>query len=35
MAFRDDCPKMQDGFDFNGKQLVTLVRSGNSLFHEV
>lgn len=35
MAFRDDCPKMQNGIDFDGKQLLTLVRSGNSPFHGV
>ncbi|KAH9952260.1 3-hydroxybutyryl-CoA dehydratase [Lactifluus volemus] len=35
MAFRDDWPKMQDGIDFDGKQLLTLVRSGNSPFHGV
>ena len=35
MAFRDDWPKMQNGIDFHGKQLLTLVRSGNSPFHGV
>ncbi|KAF8804222.1 hypothetical protein BYT27DRAFT_7259404 [Phlegmacium glaucopus] len=35
MAFRDDWPNMQDGIDFDGKQLLTLVRSGNSPFHGV
>jgi hypothetical protein len=35
MAFRDHWPKMQDGIDFDGKQLLTLVRSGNSPFHGV
>jgi len=35
MSFRDDWPKMQDGIDFNGKELLTLVRSGNSPFHGV
>ena len=35
MAFRDDWPKMQDGIDFDGKQLLALVRSGNSPFHGV
>lgn len=35
MAFRDDWPKMQNGIDFDGKQLLTLVRSGNSPFHGV
>ena len=35
MAFRDDWPKMQDGIDYDGKQLLTLVRSGNSPFHGV
>ena len=33
MAFRDDWPKMQDGIDFDGKQLLTF--SGNSPFHGV
>jgi hypothetical protein len=32
MAFRDDWPKMQDGIYFNGKQLLTLVRSGKQSF---
>ncbi|KJA25526.1 hypothetical protein HYPSUDRAFT_64707 [Hypholoma sublateritium FD-334 SS-4] len=35
MAFRDEWPKMQDGIDFDGKHLLTLVRSGNSPFHGV
>ncbi|KAF8694423.1 hypothetical protein AX14_002043 [Amanita brunnescens Koide BX004] len=35
MAFRDDWPKMPDGIDFDGKQLLTLVRRGNSPFHGV
>ena len=35
MGFRDDWPKMQDGIDFDGKQLLTLVRSGNSPFDKV
>lgn len=35
MAFRDDWPKMHDGTDFDGKQLLTLVRSGNSPFDKV
>ena len=37
MAFGDgdEWPKMQDGIDFDGKQLLTLVRSGNSPFHGV
>jgi hypothetical protein len=35
MAFRDDWPKMPDGSDFDGKQLLVLVRSGNSPFHGV
>ena len=35
MSFRDDWPKMQDDSDFDGKQLLTLVRSGNSPFHGV
>jgi hypothetical protein len=29
----DDWPKMPDGTDFDGKQRLSLVRSGNSLFH--
>jgi hypothetical protein len=35
MSFRDDWPKMPDASDFDGKQLLALVRSGNSLFHGV
>ncbi|POR33051.1 Uncharacterized protein TPAR_06751 [Tolypocladium paradoxum] len=35
MGFRDDWPKMPDGSDFNGQHMLTLVRSGNSPFHEV
>ena len=35
MYFRDDWPKMPDGSDFDGKQLLTLVRSGNSPFRGV
>lgn len=35
MSFRDDWPKMPDNSDFDGKQLLTLVRSGNSPFHGV
>lgn len=35
MSFRDDWPKMPDGSDFDGKQLLTLVHSGNSPFHGV
>lgn len=35
MGFRDDWPKMPDGRDFDGQQLLTLVRSGNSPFHGV
>jgi len=36
MSFRDDWPKMPpDGSDFDGKQLLTLARSGNSPFHGV
>ena len=31
----DDWPKMPDGIDFDGKQLLTLVRRGNSPFHGV
>ncbi|KAL2060466.1 hypothetical protein VTL71DRAFT_9497 [Oculimacula yallundae] len=29
----DDWPKMPDGTDFDGKQLLSLVRNGNSPFH--
>jgi len=35
MAFRDDWPKMPDGSDFDGQQLLPLVRNGNSPFHGV
>ena len=35
MSFRDDWPKMPDGSDFDGRQLLTLVRSGTSPFREV
>jgi hypothetical protein len=35
MYIEDDWPKMADGSDFDGKQLLTLVRSGNSPFHGV
>ncbi|KFY95009.1 hypothetical protein V498_03581 [Pseudogymnoascus sp. VKM F-4517 (FW-2822)] len=35
MGFRDDWPQMPDGSDFDGKQLLTLVRGGNSPFHGV
>ena len=35
MGFRDDWPKMPDGSDFDGKQLLALVRSDNSPFHGV
>ena len=30
MSFRDDSPEMPDGSTFDGTQLLTLVRSGNS-----
>ena len=30
MSFRDDWPEMPDGSTFDGTQLLTLVRSGNS-----
>jgi hypothetical protein len=33
MYDHDDWLKMPDGSDFDGKQLLTLVRSGNSPFH--
>ena len=32
MYGHDEWPKMSDGNDFDGKQLLTLVRSGNSPF---
>ena len=35
MSFRDDWPKMPDNSDFDGKQLLSLVRSGNSPFRGV
>jgi len=35
MYFRDDWPKVAGGSDFDGKQLLTLVRSGNSPFRGV
>ena len=35
MSFRDDWPKMPDGSDFDGKHLLTLIRSGNSPFYGV
>ncbi|KAJ9197698.1 hypothetical protein DTO164E3_5552 [Paecilomyces variotii] len=35
MSFRDDWPKMPDNNDFDGKQLLALVRSGKSPFHGV
>ena len=35
MSFRDEWPKISDGSDFDGKQLLTLARSGNSPFHGV
>jgi hypothetical protein len=34
MSFRDDWPKMPDGRDFDGRHLLTLVRSGNSPFQD-
>lgn len=33
MYDHDEWPKMPDGNDFDGKQLLTLVRCGNSPFH--
>ena len=33
MYDHDEWPKMPDGNDFDGKQLLTLARSGNSPFH--
>ncbi|KAH8586024.1 3-hydroxybutyryl-CoA dehydratase [Bisporella sp. PMI_857] len=35
MSFQDSWPKMPDDSDFDGKQLLTLVRSGDSPFHGV
>ncbi|KAJ4307449.1 hypothetical protein N0V84_012723 [Fusarium piperis] len=34
MSFRDDWPKMPDGTDFNGQQLLALVRNGASPFRQ-
>lgn len=34
MPFRDHWPKMPNGRDFDGQHLLTLVRSGNSPFHD-
>ncbi|KAH8164458.1 hypothetical protein CIB48_g3778 [Xylaria polymorpha] len=34
MPFRDHWPKMPDGRNFDGQHLLTLVRSGNSPFHD-
>lgn len=33
--FKHDWPKMPDGSDFDGKQLLNLVHNGNSPFHKV
>lgn len=35
LAWRDDWPIMPDGSDFDGEQLLTLVRGGNSPFQGV
>lgn len=35
LAWRDDWPIMPDGSDFDGEQLLPLVRAGNSPFHGV
>jgi len=35
MSFRDDWPRMQDGTDFDRRQLLTLVRNGSSPFQDV
>ena len=35
MCVYDNWPKMPDSSDFDSKQLLTLVRSGNSPFHGV
>ena len=35
MYYCDDWPKTQDGLDFDGKQLLALVRRGESPFHRV
>ena len=32
MSAREDWPKMPDGSEFDGEQLLSLVRSGNSPF---
>ncbi|KAK3290332.1 3-hydroxybutyryl-CoA dehydratase [Chaetomium fimeti] len=34
MSFRDPWPTMPDGHDFDGQNLLTLVRHGNSPFHD-
>ena len=34
MYVDDNWPQTSDGVDFDGKQLLSLVRSGNSPFHE-
>lgn len=35
MAFCDEWPKISNGSNFDGKQLLTLVRTGNSPFQGV
>lgn len=35
MYYEDDWPKMPDGSEFDGKQLLTLVRNGHSPFQGV
>lgn len=35
MSVRDEWPQMTDGSDFDDKELLTLIRSGNSPFHGV
>jgi hypothetical protein len=35
MGWRDEWPSMSDGNQYDGKQLLDLVRNGNSPFHEV
>lgn len=35
LSWRDDWPAMPDGSDFDGEDLLTLVRAGNSPFNGV
>lgn len=34
MSFRDDWPKMPNGTDFDGRNLLALVRAEKSPFHD-